>query len=120
MVNRYNLLAWSLGALLIGIGASAAVKQDGPAMGTYGAVAVDVTATKVPTAASGKRGAMLVFNNGPATIYCGWDSSVTTSTGMPIGPGASMPVDIGPGPQLYCITTVLQVSPANTRYIEVK
>lgn len=109
------------GVLVIALGAYAAVKQDGPAMGTYGAVAVDVTATKVPTAASGKRGSMLIFNNGPNAIYCGWDSSVATTTGMPIAAsGGALAVDLGPGPQLYCITTVLQVSPSNTRYIEVK
>lgn len=117
---------------LIGVAgvAGAAVIGDPNAQATHGAVQVDTTATAVPAVASlmKLRNAFAIFNNGPGTIYCGWTSSVTTATGFPVVSGGSLSVDVRYAtssngvarPALYCIATVLQVSPADTRYIEIK
>ena len=121
-----GLLLGLIGA--VGV-AGAAVIGDPMAAATNGAVAVATSATPVPAVASImlRRNGFAIFNNGPDPIFCGWSSAATTATGFPIAAGGSLSIDVryqstaaSPGPRLYCITTVLQVSPADTRYIEIK
>lgn len=69
------------------------------------------------------RNAFSLYNNGPNTIWCGWTSAVTTATGFPVTAGGSLSVDLvtNGSDSLYCIaSTALQVTPADTRWIQVK
>jgi len=58
--------------------------------GSYGAVAVETTATQIQ-AADASRKEFLIYNNGAAIFYLGQNNSVTTANGIPIIPhrGAS-------------------------------
>lgn len=109
---------------LWGLFAFGATKGDRP-KARHGAVAVaTASATKVFTAMPG-RNAFIIFNNGPNTEWCGFDSSVTNVTGFPVAAGASLSVDIvyqaSGDPDFYCrADTALQVSPADTRWIQVQ
>lgn len=95
--------------------------------GGYGKVAVLNTATAVPAAASSINGreGIALYNLGAATIYCGTDSSVTTSTGFPVPSLGSVTMALSynaapaAGVVVYCIAAVSQVSPADTRWLEV-
>lgn len=107
--------------------ADAAVPGDPMAKARSGAVNVlNSAATLVPAIAMQGRNALSIYNAGPNTIYCGWTSGVTTSTGYPIPTLSALSIDITCGspsncPTLYCIANSAdQTSPANTRYIEVK
>lgn len=51
----------------------------------YGVLSVLVTATSVPAGGA----ETTVYNNGLVAVYRGDDSSVTTSTGVPINPGGA-------------------------------
>lgn len=98
--------------------------------GTYGAVQVTAAPASprcFPTAGLNSRGGVLVANLGPNTIYCGFNSSVTTATGMPIATNEKLAIGISYRKgtsagqvQICCISTVLQVSPADTRYMEAR
>lgn len=58
--------------------------------GAYGAVSVTTAATLIRPSAAGRANVM-VKNNDPALVlYVGFDSSVTTATGFPIGPGEAV------------------------------
>jgi len=106
--------------------AHAAFPTDTLAAASYGAVQVNVTATAVPAAPMGARNSMALVNLGPNDLYCGWDVNVTSATGFLVAKnGGTLSVDIyydgqKQKPKLYCLTSVLQVSPADTRYMEVK
>lgn len=55
--------------------------------GAYGNVSVGTTATLIRPSAAG-RASVMVKNNDPALVlYVGFDSSVTTANGFPVGPG---------------------------------
>lgn len=142
MKKRIDVIAWMLfviALVVIGIEviskADAATKGDPQPAASYGAVNVLTgSATKVPTTTMSNRNAIGITNLGPNTIYCGWNTTVTTATGFPVIANASLSVDIvavtqnaKPGtvgavaPQLYCIAASAdQTSPSNTRYIEVR
>lgn len=49
----------------------------------YGAISVGATAILI-MAANNERKGCVIFNNGANTIYLGMDSSVTSSTGLPL------------------------------------
>lgn len=129
MNKLYVFLAAVFVGALGGVAFAAPIGDPEP-KGANGAVAVDTTATPVPALASimKRRNSIAIFNNGPNPIFCGWSSAVTTGTGFPIAAGGSLSVDVRyatgtngtSAPALYCITTVLQVAPADTRYFEVK
>lgn len=81
-----------------------------------------LTAALVGTAvlpnSSNDRKNITVYNNGPNTIYIG-DSTVTTTTGLPIPAGSQLSADYGGRSALYAIAaTAAQVSPADTRVLE--
>lgn len=57
---------------------------------SYGAVTVATTATQVLPPNGGRRG-FVIRNNGGVVVYLGFDSSVTTATGMPVMPQDTYP-----------------------------
>lgn len=82
--------------------------------------------TKIFTGITG-RNAFSIYNNGPVTVYCGFDRSVTPSTGFPVAAGATLSIDLvynaSGDKDLYCIGTAGtrdQDAPADTRWIQVK
>jgi len=50
----------------------------------YGAVSVGNTATKIINNNCGRQALMLVNNSSDTIVYLGTDSSVTTTTGLPL------------------------------------
>ncbi len=99
-----------------------------PPVDNYGNVAVGTTATVIPAFPSPSRHGIALFNNGTATIFCGWDSSVTATNGFPVlaqsaasfqqpywPAGQVLPAAMG---TLYCIAAAAQTSPADTRWME--
>lgn len=77
-----------------------------PNRGTVKASAVTVTATAAPLPATAlaDRRSMTIYNNGAVTIYVG-GSTVTSTTGIPVGAGLWGPsLDVGPLNLLYAIT----------------
>lgn len=65
------------------------------------AVTCATTATAAPTAVLSRRVTLTLMNNSSVTIYLG-HSAVTTSTGMPLAPGASFSDNVQSTPY-YCI-----------------
>lgn len=111
----------------MGAMAFAATKGDPQPKATNGAVLVlNSAATQIFTSSTGMvgRNAFALYNNGPNTIWCGWKSNVTTATGFPVTAGGALSVDLvslDAAQTLYCIaSTADQVSPADTRWIQVK
>lgn len=115
----------SMLAVFVQYSALAATKGDLPPKARNGAVQIATASpTKVFTGLSG-RNAFNIYNNGPNTLWCGFVSNVTNTTGYPVAAGASLGIDMAYhdiGDQdFYCIAdTALQVSPADTRWIQVK
>jgi hypothetical protein len=69
-------------------------------------VTVSTTAVKLPATPLPYRRAMAIANQSSSvTLYIGFDPSVTTSTGFPLGPGVTMPVDLNGSVQIYGIAT---------------
>lgn len=58
------------------------------ATSAYNTVTVATSATAILTAKNERRG-MVIYNNGANTVYIGFDTSVTTSNGLPILPQSS-------------------------------
>lgn len=91
---------------------------------TGDAVQCGTTPTLIsPSPLAGREG-LGVYNNGPNTIYIG-GSAVTTAKGWPVPPGGFWSAavsynSLSAGVKVYCVTTVLQVSPADSRYQEVE
>lgn len=116
---------WLVGvAATVRVGLAAVPGDSQPGL-AYGPVNVGVTATAIPAAPMGSRNALALVNLGPNTIYCGGDAAVTAATGFPIATGGVLGIDVGYDgqkvrPAIHCITSVLQVSPLNTRWMEVK
>lgn len=69
------------------------VDLDKTSTGTYGAVDVTSTATTIASPKSGRK-SILVQNTGTPNVYVGFDSSVTSSTGIALN-GASTAGDGG-------------------------
>ena len=63
------------------------------------AVTVGVSATPLPTNPLEYRRALVVHNNGSNTVFVG-DSSVTTSTGLPLAAGEKIAFDIQGNPNV--------------------
>lgn len=57
-------------------------------MASYNTVTVQTSATQILPANNGRRG-FVIYNNGGNIMYIGFDSSVATTTGLPILPQAS-------------------------------
>lgn len=101
-----------------------------PRMNDPVAVACQTTATALPTTSMNGRDGIAIFNLGGGTIYVG-NSTVTTATGFPVLQNTGISIALGynknvlqpgwtgPGVQLYCIAGANQVSPADTRVMEV-
>jgi hypothetical protein len=87
-------------------------------IGKQAAVQVNTVATLLTAGVTKDRKNITITNNGPNTIYIGFDNTVTTSTGTPIAAGSAFSADLGSGTTVYAITTALQVSPADTRVLE--
>lgn len=109
----------------------AATKGDASPAMKYGAVNIlNSAATAVPDMAFAN--AVMIQNLGPNVIYCGSNSSVTSTTGVQVAAsGGVLTIDIVQSPpvsgsttvtpSLYCIAaTADQTSPNNTRYIRVR
>jgi|GEM_PF-6390471 len=68
-------------------------------------VTVGTSAVRIDTGLSGRR-AILIVNNGSATIYVG-ASDVTASTGagagIPVAPGGALQADLGPAIAVYAV-----------------
>lgn len=83
---------------------------------TQNAVTVGNTATLVLAANTWRRG-FNVYNNGAVTIYLGFDTGVTSSTGTPVLPNASFTSD-GMNPWKSNVYAITASSTADTRYLE--
>lgn len=70
----------------------------------FAAVSVLVTATDLVASDLANRKRILLQNLGTKKIYIG-DASVTTANGIELFSGASMELDIGPGINLYAISS---------------
>lgn len=107
---------------------NAPVGDQGP-KGTYGATQVAfASATAVFTIATTAlpgRNAFNVYNHGPNTIWCGFDSSVTNVTGTPIAAETSLAIDMvwlnSSNKTFWCrADTAIQVTPLDTRWLQVR
>lgn len=90
---------------------------------SYGAVAVQTTPTLIGAPLNAREG-VAAFNLGAATIYCGFDASVTTATGFPVPASGSLSLALGYNSStskkpVYCVAAAAQTSPADTRWAEV-
>lgn len=83
----------------------------------YGPKSVTGTATLMNVSGSNlaNRKEISVYNNSIVTLYYGFDSSVTTSNGTPVPPGAMLILKIGPAVNLYMIAAA---GTNNTRVTE--
>lgn len=120
----YVAIAGMFVATMVKEATAATVGDQTPKM-TNGAVAVaTASATPIPATCTPGVNSFSIFNNGPNTIWCGRTSGVTNTTGFPVCAGCSLNVDIVCGAaaaKFYCrADTAIQVSPADTRYLEVK
>lgn len=96
--------------------------------GTYGKVQISAaTATKIPTLGLAGRDGLVVQNRDSASIFCGWDTAVTTANGIEVTSGTVQTFEIGfsgtpatPPNTLYCYSLSGQTSPADTRYMEIR
>lgn len=129
-LKRSSLIGVCIACMALSVGlctkmAQGAVKGDSPTKGTYGATAIaTASATKVFTGMTG-RNAFSVFNHGPNTMWCGWNSAVTNVTGFPVGPETALSIDMtfnsADDKDFYCrADTAIQVSPLDTRWLQVK
>lgn len=125
MKHLKTLSLWAITAVMFAAAmVHSAPKGDMP-KARYGAVAVaTASATLVFTAMTG-RNTFSLQNLGPNAIYCGYDSAVTTATGTQVASGAFLAVDLVANSTtdtaVYCIAaSALQVSPADTRWMQVK
>ena len=57
---------------------------------TYGAVSVSTNPTVILASNPQRRGCLIVNNETSATIYLGFDTSLTTANGLPLAAGASL------------------------------
>lgn len=81
---------------------SADISNNG---GAQAALSISTTAVQVKAGGSvlSNRKTVTVFNNSNATIYWGYTSGVTTSSGTPIFKNQSVVWDIGPSTDIYLI-----------------
>lgn len=61
--------------------------------GGYGTVAVAATATLIVSDRSRREAVIIQNNHATQTLHLGYDSSVTTSSGLKIAPGASVTLE---------------------------
>lgn len=126
-----------LGCMAVAVLFIAATKGDQPPKARSGAIGVaaydggtaaidgGVNPTKVFTGLPG-RNAFAIYNNGTVTIWCGWSKSVTPANGFPVVAAGSLSIDMtynnGGDQDFYCVQSngTDQVTPADTRWIQVK
>ena len=82
------------------------------------------TATLIPTTSLNGRTDLAIYNLGTATVYCGYTSSVATTTGFPIPPNGSLSLGVSyrtsqAAVVVYCIATDAQTAPNDLRWIEI-
>ena len=80
---------------------------------------VSTSPTPVPAVAFAGRLSLTIQNLGPNSIYCG-SATVAVGTGLAIATNAMLTLPVGDNLPIYCICTVLQVSGAGTRTLEIK
>lgn len=81
------------------------------------------TATKVPAAPLNPRSGILIQNLGTTDMYCGTANTVTAANGIKVSAGGGTfkgnaawdTVSV----QYWCYSTLVQASPADTRWMEV-
>lgn len=83
---------------------------------TYGTSSVGTTAVKVIAANAWRRG-FNIYNNGTVLCYFGTDSSVTTSTGIPLLPTSNFS-DAGPINYKGDVYVISGSATQDIRYIE--
>ena len=123
-----NKIKVALLAIVLVSGASdARASSESNPGASYGAVTLGVAiATKIPTAPMTSRDSVTVWNLDAARIWCGFDSSVTAATGVPVEPNGgsvSFPVSVNAartGIFLWCFSAAGQTAPLNTRYAELR
>lgn len=105
--------------------AVAATPGDVHVQARWTAVQCNTTATALPASPMTGRNTLLVQNKGAGSIYVG-DVNVTAANGIEVIAGGSMSADLGYSisnalSKLYCIAPGgLQVTPADTRVLEVR
>ena len=106
-------------------GTTCALMDDG---GTAVATAMFATSTSM----TGRNTILIANPSGSSgTVFCGWSSTVSSTTGMPVVAGGSLSIDITCGaadtaancPRLYCTTgsaVVNQTTPNCNRWMQVR
>ena len=94
------------------------VNPEDSSVGASGLVSmktVGSNATKLPTSPMRYRRAIAIYNNSSSvTLYIGFDSAVTVSTGWPLPPGASIPFDMTAEIEIYGVA----ISNVDVRILE--
>ena len=83
----------------------------------YGSVTVTQVATKIPTTNLTERKAISIRNYSNNNIFLGGNNSVTTSTGYPLLPYESLPMDVNANANIYGICETGKT--AVVKYIEI-
>lgn len=78
------------------------------------AVSVSTSATALPSSALASRRALIIYNNGSATIYLG-ASGVTTAAGFPLAAGQSLALEVG----TLAIYGIVAASTVEARIMEI-
>lgn len=84
---------------------------------TQNAVTVQSSGATLVLAANTWRRGMNIYNNGSVTVYLGFDSTVSSSTGTPILPNASFTSD-GFAPWKSDVYARAASATADVRYLE--
>ncbi len=70
---------------------------------SYGAVTVGTTAVKVVDGSTSRQTVALIQNNSDSDMFLGKNSSVTTSNGLKLSPGATVSVPLATEEQVWAI-----------------
>lgn len=67
-------------------------------------ITVSTSLVKIPTAPLKYRRAIAIFNSdATATLFIGFDTTLTTGNGFPIPPSSSLPMDLNGAVEVYAI-----------------
>ncbi len=80
------------------------------------AVQVDTTAADLVPASDVAQRKILIQNLGPNSIFLDIGAVATATTGIVIAASGANTFTVAPGKAISAITTVLQVSPSDTRW----
>lgn len=83
---------------------------------TYGNATVDATADVIVANLTVRR-TVLLRNNGSVPVYLGFDSSVTTTNGMPLNPQGTIELKFGVTKRGTAIYGVTASSSTDIRYL---